>query len=473
MNKLIGRLEEKEILLDALLSKKAEFIAVYGRRRIGKTFLVRTIYEKHLVFEYTGLNKGNHQDQLNHFSKSLTNITKKEYNISSWFDAFDNLKEYLNLITKNKKKVVFIDEFPWLDTPRSKFLMAFEAFWNEYASRKNDLIIVICGSAASYMVQKIVMNKGGLHNRLTQKIRLMPFNLKEVKEFLLNNNIKYSDYDILQIYMIMGGIPFYLEKLKKGESVTQSIDRLCFTKDGILRNEFNIVFSSLYSDSEKHTEIIKTLSGVRKGLNRNEISIKSKISTGGALTNTIQELIESGFVTQYLPFGKKSKDMLYRLTDEYTMFYLKFIHNSKAIGIGSWMQFSSNQSYKTWLGFSFEIVCLKHIEQIKKGLGISGVYTEQANWTEKNDKNGIQIDLLIDRNDNIINICEMKYSLKEFTIDKKYAEEIKNKRNMFIEHTKSKKNINITMLTTYGIKENIYSKELIQNNLKINCLFNS
>ena len=474
MSVLIGREKEIALLKEALYSNKPELITIYGRRRVGKTFLVRQFFKTHIQFECTGLHNGTLEDQLKNFAMVFSQKVKGKNKIvkpKDWLDAFNLLENYIDQLTSKRKKVIFIDEFPWFATPRSKFLMAFENFWNSYASKKNDLVIVICGSAASFMIQKIIKNKGGLHNRITQKIRLLPFNLSETELFIKKSKkIPFSRYDILQLYMALGGIPYYLEKLKKGESVAQALDRLCFEKDGFLTDEFNLIFASLFNNYERHESIIKALSKVRKGLTRNDLSKKSKIPTGGTFTKTIQELIESGFVSQYLPFGKKSKDSLYRLTDEYSMFYLKFM-NKKECGAGTWKKLFNSRSYLSWSGFSFETVCFKHLEQIKTGLGISSIYSRNASWIEKNSENGAQIDLLIDRDDNIINLCEMKFSDSIFTITKKYSEEIKNKLSTFKTSTQTRKSLFIVMITTYEVKQNSYSLENVDNNLTMDCLF--
>lgn len=474
MNKFIGRENEIVKLKEALASKNPELIAVYGRRRVGKTFLVRHVYSKHIQFEISGLHKGSLSDQLKNFFIILSRASNTPENYEkteNWLEAFSQLENFLENTRSKKKKVIFLDEFPWFDTPRSKFLMAFENFWNTYASRKSDLVVVICGSAASYMIRKIIKSKGGLHNRITHKIRLLPFTLRETEQFFRARNLRYNQYDILQLYMAIGGVPFYLEKLQKGESVSQALDRLCFTKDGILVDEFNMVYASLFEQHERHVSIIKALSVVRKGMTRYELSKSSGIGTGGTLTRTIGELIESGFVTQYLPFGKKIKDSLYRLTDEYSMFFLKYINNNKSSGPGTWHKLSQSKSYESWSGFSFETVCLKHVDQIKSALKISAIYSENSSWIYKSSDGGTQIDLLIDRADNIINLCEMKFSKNQFAINKKYAEELKNKESTFRNVTKTRKNIFITMITTYGLRENSYSLEIVEQDLKMGVLF--
>jgi AAA+ ATPase superfamily predicted ATPase len=474
MNTLTGRKAEVKLLKEALAGKRPELIVIYGRRRVGKTFLVRHTYKNEILFEVAGLHNGRLSDQLRNFSRELQSKFKLSNNFTipkDWLDAFGLLEVYLLSLKSKKKKVIFLDEFPWFVTPKSNFLVAFENFWNGFASRRSDLIIVICGSAASYIVKNIINNKGGLHNRITRRIRLLPFNLCETEQFLKQNKINYSQYDILQLYMAIGGVPFYLESVKKGESVAQNLDRLCFSKDGILTNEFNLVFSSLFENHYRHISIVKTLASVRKGMTRNHLIKKSKISSGGTFTNTIQELIESGFVTRYLPLEKKSKDTLYRLTDEYSLFYIKFIKDSRTLGAGTWIKLFGSKSFLSWSGFSFETVCLKHIEQIKSALGISAIHSDNSSWIGGNNDNRAQIDMLIDRADNVINLFEIKFSQGEFIINKKYASELRNKLITFNTSSRTKKNIFLTMLTTYGVRENEYSLELLQNNLKMDCLF--
>ncbi len=467
--KIIGRKQELALLAETLASTKSELVAVYGRRRVGKTFLIREHYKNNFIYEVTGLSNGSLSDQLDNFAKELR-IRTKDISIKTprkWLEAFTLLEQYINGLSSKNKKVVFIDEFPWIATPKSNFLMAFENFWNHFASKRDDLILVICGSAASYMVHNIIQNKGGLHNRITKKIRLLPFNLNETELFLKNNGIKYTQYDIIQLYMAIGGIPHYLENLKKGDSVAQNIDRMCFDKDGFLNSEFSQLFSSLFHDSNKHLTIIYILASLRKGISRSELIKKSKMESGGDFTLKLDELIESGFVSEYSYYQNKRKLSLYRLSDEYSLFYLKFIRNNKAEGTGTWRKLFTSQSYKSWSGFSFETLCLKHIQQIKKGLRIDAIYSINSSWFNRN----AQVDLLIDRDDNIINICEMKFSKSQFTINKNYYNNLKNKITEFQGETKSKKNVFLTMVTTYGINQNQYSAEIVENELTMESLF--
>lgn len=468
--KLIGRKHEVSLLVDALSSDRSELIAVYGRRRVGKTYLIRNVYKNEICFEFSGIHGGSLKQQLNNFYLTLSSKQKNIKKPLDWIEAFYQLSIYIDKLTSKKKKVVFIDEFPWLDSRKSNFLSAFDNFWNSYVSKRDDLVVIICGSAASYMIKNIIKSKGGLHNRLTNKIQLLPFNLHETELLLRSNKVKFSRYDILQIYMAMGGVPHYLEKILPGESVAQVIDRLCFTKDGFLRTEFNNVFASLFDQHDNHEAIIKALASVRKGLTRNKILTKCKLNSGGTLSKTLLELEESGFIEKYLPY-KGSKDSLYRLTDEYSMFYIKFIEKTKPTSSGVWVKMYGQQSYKIWSGFSFETICIKHINQIKEGLKISGINSIHGSWIEKNTHNSAQIDLLIDRDDNVINICEMKFYNSEYSIDNKYAKEIVRKTNAFTLSTKTKKSIFVTFITSYGLIVNNHSKQYVQNELTMEHLF--
>ncbi len=470
MDSVIGRESEIEILKSLLGSDRSELIAIYGRRRIGKTFLIREVYESHIQLAITGLHKGQLYEQLDNFAFEINKNSLKRNQIQipkDWLTAFRELSGFINRLTTTKKKVIFIDEFPWFATPRSKFLMAFEYFWNTYAALRNDLVIVICGSAASYMVKKLINNRGGLHNRITQKIRLLPFTLYETEVFLKKKKMNYARIDVLQLYMAIGGVPHYLEKVQRGLSVPQNIDAMCFKKDGILVNEFNEIFASLFTSVDKHIAIIKALSTRRKGITRQRILEICKLKSSGEFSGILQELIESGFVAKYLPFEKKSKDSLYRLSDEYSLFYLKYLEEKKDASHGTWLKLYNSKSFTIWSGFSFETVCLKHVQQIKQGLGIQYIYSQNSSWKNENS----QIDLLIDRDDNIINMCEMKFFKSKYALTKKNATDLRNKVAEFRTKSKTKKNVFVSMITTFGIEQNKYSMEMVQNEMDMNILF--
>lgn len=471
MTKIVGRINEQEILREAYKSDKSELIALYGRRRVGKTYLIREFFKNQLIFEYTGLYHGSMSDQLKSFNKAISKSSKKtkKEEPRTWLEGFTKLEKYLNNFKNKKKKVIFIDEFPWIATAKSKFLMAFENFWNTYCTKRNDIIVVICGSAASYMVRKIIRNKGGLHNRITRKIRLLPFNLRETEQFLIKQGMRYTRYDLIQLYSVLGGVPHYLEKLSKALSISQNVDQLCFSKDGVLKDEFNQLFASLFDNSDRHKKIIKTLSKSHKGITRNDLITQMKVSSSGDLTLKLEELIESGFVTEYYYFQNKKQLSLYRLSDEYSRFYMKFLDGQSQSGKGTWQKLSTSHSYKSWSGFAFETICLKHVQQIKQALRIDAIYSTHSSWFNAN----AQIDLLIDRSDNVMNICEFKFHNGPFTLDKRTHSGLLNKISELRASTKTRKNIFITLITTFGINENQYSKEIVNNALSIDSLFSN
>ena len=476
MKILIGRKREQDLLARVLASDEAELVALYGRRRVGKTFLIREYYKRWLAFEFSGKLDANLKEQLANFSAKLDKSTGSTFATNppkTWFEAFERLKIYLNPLISKKKVVVFFDEFPWIDTPKSNFLSAFDYFWNDWASKKGNLKIVICGSTASWMIKKIIQNKGGLHNRVTQKICLMPFSLGETDRFLKNRNIRLDPYQIVQLYMAFGGIPHYLKEIQRGQSTAQIINELCFNKTGFLANEFDNLYRSLFGQHLVHVAIVRQLAQKTRGLSRTEIIEQIDLSSGGTISQILDELQHSGFISTYLPFGKNHKDMIYKLSDEYSLFYLRFIEKGKFKGQDVWNQLAALPSYKIWCGFAFESLCLKHISAIKKALGIAGIYTETSIWRQKGDANqqGTQIDLLIDRKDNCINICEMKFTEAGFVIDKKYAQDLQNKVAVFKQITNTKKTIFVTGISTYLFKENEYKNRWIDQELTITDLF--
>lgn len=452
-------------------------MAVYGRRRVGKTFLIRNFYSDRLIFELTGMYKGSLKDQLLQFSKSMQKATSSTLSLTppkSWIEAFHALEQFLERLPKRKKMVIFLDEFPWLDSRKSGFLSAFEHFWNSWASRQAHLLFVVCGSAASWMIRNIVNNKGGLHHRITKKMRLLPFTLAETETYLKSKGSNLDRYQILQLYMALGGIPQYLNTVQKGDSASQVIEKTCFKKDGLLSGEFENIYNSLFEMADNHLKAVRALAATPKGLTRQEIIEKSGISSGGRATLMLDELEQSGFIKSSKPYEKETKDAIYRLIDEFSLFYLKFM--DKANDAANWARLSEGASYKIWSGMAFESICLKHIGQIKTGLGISGKLTQEECWRYVPPKgakeDGAQIDLLIDRDDHCINICEMKFYTSELTISKAYAGELLQKLNVFRGKTKSKKTLFLTLITTYGVKNNSYANSLVKKNLTMDVLFN-
>lgn len=468
---LIGRVHEHELLERKYQSDKSEFVALYGRRRVGKTFLVRSVFKQRFTFQLTGLSGANLKTQLQNFNYAVQEqhplIQLEPF--SSWMEAFQVLKKIIEK-SRQKKKVIFMDELPWLDTQHSGFIQALEHFWNSWASARKDVLLVVCGSAASWMIHKLINNKGGLHNRITLRIRVEPFTLKECASFMKYKKVQLDHYQLIQLYMVLGGIPFYWDEVQKGMSTAQNINRLCLMPEGLLSNEFSNLFKSLFNRTERHEAIVEALAKKNMGLSREELIAHTGIANGGNFTRLLQELEESGFIRKYIPFGKKNRDSLFQLCDFYSLFYMKFLQLHKRTTERDWMKMIDNPAYRAWSGYAFEQVCLMHSKEIKKALGISGVETSEFSWRSSLDSNGAQIDLLIDRRDGVINLCEMKFAMHPFTIDKKYAAELRNKLGVFKHETNTRKALFLTMITTFGTKKNLYSDD-IQNELDMRIFF--
>ncbi|MCW3104231.1 MAG: ATP-binding protein [Bacteroidetes bacterium] len=470
---LIGRNKEIEILNDKLASDKAEFVALYGRRRVGKTYLVRNVFEGRFTFRLTGVAKATLQEQLDNFNMAMQeqHPMAGRADATNWMEAFRQIKRMIEK-SRQKKKVIFIDELPWFDTAHSGFIPALEHFWNSWASGRKDVLLLVCGSAASWMINKLINNQGGLHNRVTQRLKIEPFTLHECMDLLKHKKIALEPYQLIQLYMALGGIPFYWDAIRKGQSAPQIINRLCFEPNGLLKDEFGKLFKSLFARAERHEAIVAALAKKSKGLTREEISKASKIPTGGNLTGLLDELEESGFIRRYVPFGKQSRNSLYQLCDFFSLFYMKFMKDQKTVDKGYWLHMIDSPKHRAWSGYAFEQVCLAHIPQIKKELGISGIETETSSWKSARPKDGAQIDLVIDRRDGVINLCEMKFSISPFIIDKKYDAELRNKVGAFRTETKTKKSVFLTMITTFGLQDNSYAGN-VQNDLKMDVLFKS
>ena len=472
MEPLIGRKSELTRLQKLTENISSSFVAVYGRRRVGKTFLIRKAFPS-FDFQVTGMANVNTATQLTNFNIAL----KRHDNPSvdrplavSWLEAFTQLTALLES-KETEKKIVFFDELPWLDTAGSGFLSALEHFWNSWASARTDILLIVCGSAASWIINKLLKNRGGLHNRVTDRIPLQPFTLKECELFFNSRGAIFDRYQIVQLYMVMGGIPFYLSQVDPKLSAAQNIDRLCFTESGILRLEFDNLYHSLFQKAERHVQIIEALSKKAKGLSREELLKTSKMPNGGGTTRILRELEESHFIRKYKAFGKKDKNSIYQLTDFYSLFYLRWIRGFDPSEQDYWISQLDTPNQNIWAGYAFEQVCLEHISKIKSGLSIGGMKTETSAWSGKTGTLGAQIDLLIDRADRVINICEMKFSVDPFVISKSYAEDLKRKIRVFKEVTKTRKAVHLILITTWGIVRNNYSDTLVQNELKMDVLF--
>lgn len=484
MTRLIGRANEISRLRAIAESPKPEFLGVYGRRRVGKTFLIKEFFKPiaEINFYVMGMKDGNKTTQLALFQKQLEAVffqSSKIPQVKSWNEAFEILANRIKIEHKRtspKNILIFLDEIPWLSTPKSGLLAALDHYWNVELREIPSIRLIVCGSAASWMIKNIIHAKGGLHNRLTGSMKLLPFNIKETKEFLEDKEIHLPDRQIVDIYMAIGGVPYYLDLLRKGFSATQNIGNLCFGT-GELVSEYQKLFSSLFEDSGNHLRIIKTLSGKTNGMSRKELVQKTKLPSGGKLTLWLEELEEAGFIQKFIPYPQKGKDAYFRIIDEYVWFYLRWIAKApKGIfsgsGIDYWSLQAQTPSYKSWAGYSFENFCLKHHSAIKKALGFSAVATQIGSWRiappkKSSKQEGAQIDLLFDRADQVITICEIKYYQGPFLISKKYYEELKSKKQIFSQNLKTKKAIFLALITTEDLVRNNYEQEIVANSLTL------
>ncbi len=473
---MIGRKKEVGILEDAFNAQKPELVAVFGRRRVGKTYLIRSSFAGKIDFEITGLKDGSREQQLRNFAYSMKDaqqLNELPPVPTDWLAAFYELKNYLEGLGNSKKRrVVFIDEMPWMASGKSDFLTGFSYFWNSYAAKAN-IVVVICGSATAWMIQKIINDKGGLHNRVTRQIHLQAFTLAETEAYFQEKEIAFDRYQLLLLYMVTGGIPHYLDQVKGGKSAIQNIDEICFQPQGLLRTEFDNLYSALFSNPARYEAIISALASVWKGMDRTAIIGHTKIKDGGGLTAMLQDLELSGFISSYVPFGKKKKDTLFRLTDCYSLFYLKFIKDIPRKETISWQSVSQTQTWISWSGYAFENICFQHITNIKGALSIGGVHSSQYSFLSKatDDLAGTQIDLLIDRQDNVISLCEVKFYNDEWAVSKEYAENLRRKKSIFRHVTGTKKQIFIVLITTFGLLKNKHSLGLVDNVLDMNALF--
>lgn len=470
---LIGRKKEINLLHEIQNDDSSHFLAIYGRRRVGKTFLIREAFDYRFAFQHAGLSEGGMKGQIFAFVSSLKDAgyeVKKQP--KNWLEAFEYLKDLIRK-SSEKKKIIFIDELSWMDTPKCDLMVALENFWNGFASARKDIVLIVCASATSWMLSKVVHNKGGLYNRLTEQIHLRTFCLGECEEYVKNSGLAFNRNQILQYYMIFGGVPYYWGFLKKGLSLSQNIDRILFEKDAPLRDEFKYLYASVFKKPENYVKIIEALGTKKVGMTREEIINAAKISNSGDLTTKLEELESCGFIRKYYAFGMKKKNAIYQLMDCFTLFYFKFL-KSQPTDEHFWTNQINTPLVNTWMGLAFERVCMEHIEQIKVKLGISGVLTEVNSWYCKADlDNGVfgsQIDMLIVRKDQVINLCEMKYSQSEYTITEKVDRNIRNKINDLITVSGTKYAIYPTIITTYGLVENSYSQE-VQSVVTMDDLF--
>lgn len=471
---MIFRKEQVELMKETLSIAKSSFVAVTGRRRVGKTFLIHETYQKNLCLVVTGIQNAGTKAQIKNFVQKISEHSYKKpgKDIKNWQEVFLFLKKYLKTLSKKKKQVIFLDELPWMSTNKSGFIQLLAHLWNDYLSKEKHFILVVCGSATSWITQKIINDRGGFHNRITHSIQLKPFTLAETKAFLEARKIQLSDSAIVELYMAFGGVPYYLENIRRGESPTQAIERICFNEGGLLKREYDNLYKALFDNPENYEAIIETLAMAKGGLSREDIIKKSGVIGGGPYTRAINDLIISGFVVEETPYEKLKRGSIYRLVDEFSVFYHRFMKSNKKYSKGVWQILSASQPYKIWAGHAFETVCIKHVPEIKRALGIESVFTETASYrhTGKRGENSFQMDLLIDRRDMVINLCECKFYNAPFEINKKYSTEIQTRRALFKETTNTRKMVFNTFITNYPIKQNAHSIDCVDKNITVSDL---
>lgn len=471
---IIGRKAEKQRLELLYNSNSSEFLVVYGRRRIGKTYLIRQHFENRFAFLTTGMYQQPQQIQLSQFAVALSEYFEIEIpSFQSWLEAFAMLKKCLQTSRLNRK-LVFIDEVSWFDTTGSDFIAALEWFWNGWAASQPDIMLIVCGSATSWITNKLLANKGGLFNRVTCQIYLLPFTLHETEQYLISKGINWSRYDITECYMIMGGIPYYLKQLDTHLSYTANIDELFFKKNGRLKDEFDHLYKTLFDNTAYYIKLVEALSEKTIGLTRDEISKSASVGNNGQLSKALSDLVNCNIIRGYNYYGKKKNGVIYQLSDYFTMFYFRFIKQYYGRDEHFWTHTIDNPARRAWAGNMFEQVCKDHIAQIKQAIGISGVMSEQSAWYSQTEKGsytrGAQIDMLIARRDRIINICEMKFSQNEYTIDQDYEMQLRNKLGTFRDTTKTRDALHLTMITTYGVKQNSHSS-IVNTQINMDQLF--
>ncbi|MBQ9010329.1 MAG: AAA family ATPase [Clostridia bacterium] len=461
---LIGRDAEVARLLQASQKTDAQLVAVYGRRRVGKTYLIRETFKGRFLFQYAGIYQGTKREQLSAFYQALldSGLSPDSPFPQNWMEAFQLLKKLIQASTQ-QEKILFIDELSWMDSPKSDLMKALEHFWNAWASAQKHLMLIVCSSATSWMLRKVIHNKGGLYNRLTYRLRLNPFSLHQCKEYSQHEKLAFSDTQMMELYMILGGIPYYWNLLEKGLSVAQNVDLLFFSEDAPLKNEYAYLFSSIFRAPKDYLLIIEALSQKRKGLTRNEILEASHLTGSGIFSQRLEELESCGFIREYHAFGKTTKGSLYQLMDPLVLFYHHFLRR-KTGDPSFWSHQLNTPAMNTWAGLAFELLCLLHTEQIKKKLGISGILTDVASFScVANTEAGIrgsQIDLLISRADRTINLLEMKYTNGPYTLSKSDLESLKRKASDFRRETGTRSAIHLTMVTPYGLENNSYAGEI-------------
>ncbi len=471
---IVGREQEIAKLESYMASDHSEFIAIYGRRRIGKTFLVKEFLEDNITFRITGKDGVTTKDQLTAFNYALFDQLQVTETAGDWTQAFRLLAVALDK-HPHHRKVIFIDELPWMDTRGSGFISAFESFWNSWASYRDDVKLIVCGSATTWMLDNVINSRGGLHNRITHSIMLAPFTLHETEVYFQSRHFPYERMEIMEAYMAVGGVAYYLSLFEADKSVAQNVQQLCFSRGGELTGEFDRIFRSLFKRADNYVAIITALKNKGMGMTRLELLDATGMPNNGRFSSMLAELEQCEFIRSYVPFGKLKKEMMYQLTDPFTLFYFKFMQGKSSFLDGYWLKMQQTSEYESWCGYAFETLCLHHINQIVRALGIDGTINTPCSWSYRpsvyiadNDaadedlRHGAQIDLIIDRSDRCVTICEMKYSHDEYEITKAYDAHLGRRLRTFKKVTGTRKTLVPTFITPCGLYNNMYARKMVR-----------
>lgn len=458
---IIGRKRELETIDRLYRSDKSEFLAIYGRRRVGKSYLVDEAFRDELAFSVVGTFKkcedGEEtiykKTQLRHFYRSLLDygLDDSYQEPENWLDAFDLLKKLL-ISNDRRRKVIFIDELPWLAGPKSSELIEeLGYFWNSWAAKQRDVFLIVCGSATSWMLDNVIRDYGGLHGRLTEKIYLAPFSLAETGAYYRSKGFHMSDYEIALSYMAIGGIPYYMDRMRADRTLNQNINEFYF-RNVTIDQEFRDIYTGLFQSAERYIDIVSSLAGKFYGMTRNELLENTKLKGGGTFTRMMDNLQECGIVRSFSRYGKQRKETIYQLCDFFTLFYLNFVGHKKQRT--DWTSFQRSHEYESWSGRTFELLCSRHIDRIRDALRIKSVGQDYCWSGQTPDGRNVQVDMVIPSPDERTDyLCEMKFSESRYFVTADYEKNLLDKLDAFrnSKNHKPSHSLLLVMVTTMGL----------------------
>ena len=413
----VGRKKELSLLEESYLSSKSEIFTVYGRRRIGKSTLIEIFArQKPNFFSFEGIEGQNSSFQIKHFTEMLKKQLQDPLLSSIQFQSWDAVFTYVSerLMTKtrpNEKIIFFLDEIQWMAAGRSSFISLLKYYWDNYW-KKSNVLMILCGSIASFMVNKVVHSKA-LYGRIDHEILLKGLHPFEAKAFFADKH--KSTEEILKYYLILGTIPKYLEYINPSRSFQWNMNKLFFSSHGSMINEIKKIFYSQFKESTIYFDIVKLLKSGPLALS--EICTRLKIKSGGGLKRYLTNLENAEIIRSHVPFNRKANSRLkkYVLSDEYLNFYFKYLEPNLRIIEESesekLFETLTKNSFDVWLGFAFEKFCIKHNSWLADLMGFKDDVLIASPYFERKDQR-FQIDLVYLRADKVITICEIKHHTK-------------------------------------------------------------